>query len=79
MLTGGGDAPLGRLDTKDGKIIRFYMVVPTYKEEIQYKLKYGMEKLEELFQGDDFSMVLDIHRPNLCAGFHEVLDADTFS
>lgn len=75
VLTGGGEGPLGTLKAKDGKLIHFYMVVPTYKEEIQYKLKYGMEKLEELFQGDDFPMVLDIHRPNLCADFHEVLDA----
>lgn len=75
VLTGGGDGPLGTLKTKDGKLIHFYMVVPAYKEEIQYKLKYGMEKLAELFQSGDFSMILDIRRPNLCADFHEVLDA----
>ncbi len=75
VLSGGGSGPLGTLKTKDGKEVRFYHAIPAYKEEIEFKLKYGMEALEERFK-KGLPTVLDIHRPNLCADFHEVLDAE---
>ena len=62
------------LETEEGKKISFYMVVPAYKEEIEYKLKYGMEGLNQRFMEGKLPMILDIHRPNLCADFKEVLD-----
>ena len=62
------------LETEEGKTISFYMVIPAYKEEIEYKLKYGMEGLSQRFVEGKLPMVLDIRRPNLCADFQEVLD-----
>ena len=62
------------LETEDGKKISFYMLVPAYKEEIEYKLKYGMEGLHQRFVENRLPMVLDVHRPNFCADFKEVLD-----
>ena len=62
------------LETEDGKLIHFYMVVPAYKQEIEYKLKYGMEGLHQRFVEGKLSMALDIRRPNFCADFQEVLD-----
>ena len=62
------------LKAKDGTTVNFYMVLPAYKEEIEYKLRYGMEKLEERFMEGKVSLVWDIQRPNLCPDFTEVLD-----
>ncbi len=62
------------LKSKDGAEVKFYMVIPAYREEIEYKLKYGMEELGKRFAEGGLSLVLDPHRPNLCAGFTEVLD-----
>lgn len=63
------------METKDQKKINFYIVIPAYKEEIEYKLKYGMEALGQRFLEGHMPFVLDIHRPNLCEDFTEVLDA----
>ena len=60
--------------TEDGKEISMLMVVPAYKEEIEFKLKYGMEGLSDRFAERKLPLVLDIHRPNFCEDFHEVLD-----
>lgn len=62
------------LKTDSGKNITFYMLIPAYKEEIEYKLKYGMEGLSQRFAEGKLPMVLDVHRPNLCADFKEILD-----
>lgn len=70
----GGDGRLGGLETQDGRKINLYGVIPAYKEEIEYKLKYGMEGLDKLFREKKFPMILDIHRPNLCPDFKEILD-----
>lgn len=69
----GGD--LGGLTADDGCRLKLYGVIPAYKEEIEYKLKYGMEGLDRRFREGDLPMVLDVSRPNLCADFHEVLDS----
>ena len=60
--------------SEEGKKISFYMVIPAYKEEIEYKLKYGMEGLDQRFAEGKLPMMLDVHRPNLCADFKEILD-----
>lgn len=54
--------------------VLLYFVIPAYKEEIEYKLKYGMEGLQERYAKGDLPLILDPHRPNLCADFHEILD-----
>ena len=70
----GGDGPLSAMTAKDGRKINFYGVIPAYKEEIEYKLKYGMEGLDKVFREKGLSMVIDPKRPNFCADFTEVLD-----
>lgn len=65
---------MGHVETEDGHDVKLYMVIPAYKEEIEYKLKYGMEGLEKKFQEEKLPLVLDIHRPNYCADFKEILD-----
>ena len=62
------------METRDGKRVNFFFVIPAYKEEIEYKLKYGMSALEKVFQEKDLPMVLAPRRPNLCPDFKEVLD-----
>ncbi len=74
VLVGGGDGPLGSVTTQDGQRINLYNVIPAYKEEIEYKLKYGMEGLEKVFDEKRLNLVLDPKRPNLCADFKETLD-----
>lgn len=44
--------------------INFYQVFPLYKEELDYKMKYGTKKLLE--QLGDASLVVDINRNNYC-------------
>lgn len=56
------------VETKDGKRIKLLMVIPAYKEEIEYKLKYGMEQLDNIFAEKNLPLVIDIHRANYCEG-----------
>lgn len=65
---------LGRVETENGHDVMLYFVIPAYKEEIEYKLKYGMEGLEERFRESELPVILDTRRPNYCADFKEVLD-----
>lgn len=74
VLIGGGDGPLGSIAAGDGRRINLYNVIPAYKEEIEYKLKYGMEALDKVFEEKAMNPVIDPHRPNFCADFKEVLD-----
>ena len=67
LVQTGGD--MGSMKAEDGKEINFYMVVPAYKEEIEYKLEYGMEALDKRFCDGNLPMVLDIRRPNYCEDF----------
>ena len=46
-----------------------HMVVPAYREELEYKLEYGMEALDKRFCDGNLPMVLDIRRPNYCEDF----------
>ena len=65
---------LGRVETENGHGVMLFGLVPAYKEEIEYKLKYGMEGLSQRFAEGKLPVVLDVHRPNLCADFKEILD-----
>lgn len=65
---------LEAVETGDGRRVNLLFVIPAYKEEIEYKLKYGMAALSQRFREGELPMVLDTARPNLCAGFTEVLD-----
>ena len=56
---------------EEGKLVSFYMVIPAYREEIEYKLKYGMEELSRRFAENRLKLVLDVERPNFCADFKE--------
>ena len=62
------------LETEDGKKITFFMLIPAYKEEIEYKLKYGMEGLSQRFVESKMPLILDVRRPNFCEDFQEILD-----
>lgn len=74
VLVGGGDGALGHLDAQDGRRVNLLCVIPAYKEEVEYKLTYGMTALSKLYDDHDVYPVLNVHRPNLCADFTEVLD-----
>ncbi len=50
----------------DGTPIHLYMVMPAYKEEIEYKLKHGMGALDDLYTENDLPLVMDMHRKNVC-------------
>ena len=67
LVQTGGD--MGSMKAEDGTEINFYMVVPAYREEIEYKLEYGMEALDKRFCDGNLPMILDIHRPNYCEDF----------
>ena len=54
--------------------INFYYVFPLYKEELEYQMEYGTEKLFEKI--GNVSLVLDINRKNYCADFNKNTDAD---
>ena len=69
-----GDGDIEGVTAKDGTRINLYMVIPAYEEEIQYKLKYGMGELDEVFREKKLPMILDLQRENLCADFKEKLD-----
>lgn len=75
VVFSGGSGRLGRLDTEDGHRLSLLHLIPAYKEEIEYKLKYGMGELMKLFEEKDVDAVLNPKRPNLCANFKEVLDS----
>ncbi len=62
------------LTAEGGQQIMLYQVVPCYKEEIEYKLKYGMDELHQRFYDHGALGPLDPKRPNLCQDFREVLD-----
>lgn len=53
------------VDTKDGNKINLYYVIPLYKEEVEYKLEYGMDALMEKLENTDW-IILDNERENTC-------------
>jgi len=48
------------------KEIYFYSAIPIYKEELEYKLEHGTDKLLSLFQQFDIDEIVDINRKNVC-------------
>ncbi len=62
------------VETEDGKRINLLMLIPAYQEEIEYKLKYGMQKLDEVYAEKNIPLVIDLQRPNFCEDFKERLD-----
>lgn len=48
------------------KEIYFYAAIPIYKEELEYKLKHGTDKLLEIFEQYDIDEIIDINRKNVC-------------
>lgn len=72
LSQGGGNMEC--VNTADGRKINLLLVIPAYQEEIEYKLKYGMSALDEVFRKNELSMILDITRPNYCSDFQERLD-----
>ncbi|PYI51607.1 suppressor of fused domain protein [Paenibacillus flagellatus] len=62
------DDDLSVIPTKDGNKVHAYFLVPLYREEMEYKLEYGMEALmEKLFELGNDALVLNPKRKNTCA------------
>jgi hypothetical protein len=53
-----------RLRINKDKTIHFHSVIPIYKEEMEFKLKYGAEALLERFEKNGVDELLDIRRPS---------------
>ncbi len=53
------------IETED-KEIYFYSAIPIYKEELEYKLEHGTDKLISLFKQYDIDEIVDINRQNVC-------------
>lgn len=49
----------------DGDRVNFYQIIPLYENEMDYKIQNGVEALLNRFP-DDFDMVVDISRGNVC-------------
>jgi hypothetical protein len=49
------------------KIIRFYGLYPLYRGEVDLKLKKGAEFVDELFEKNRITEIVDLNRPDLSA------------
>ena len=49
-----------------GKKVRFYQVIPTYQEEMEYKLKNGCQALVEKLIENGIDMIINPQRKNVC-------------
>jgi len=56
-----------RLALPDGRTVRFWSVVPVYKEEMELKLEKGADALFERFDEAGITDVVDPDRPNVAA------------
>jgi hypothetical protein len=67
-LVFGDDFPLIPRDDDDGKTIGLLMLLPLYREEMEYKLKHGAEELIDRFEkrGMDVVHLFQPDRPNVC-------------
>ena len=63
MLFGEG---FKKLRVRDDKTIHFLSLIPLYKEEMNYKLDKGIEKLYEKFDKYGVNELLDVTRRNTC-------------
>lgn len=57
-----------QLTISDEKTIAFFSLVPLYEEEMNFKLRHGVDALIECFQEEGIDEVLDIRRRNVCKG-----------
>jgi Suppressor of fused protein (SUFU) len=55
-----------RLKVNKTKQINFYCLYPLYKEEMDYKLKKGLDALIDRFEKHHVTDVVDINRRNVC-------------
>lgn len=55
-----------KLNITNEKIIRFYCLFPLYKEEMEHKLKMGLNALIDRFEKHNIVDVIDINRKNTC-------------
>lgn len=55
----------GRLEIGKEKVIFFFALVPLYADEMNLKLKRGVEHLENLFEKHKVRDVVDVSRPNV--------------
>ncbi|WP_288883017.1 suppressor of fused domain protein [Pedobacter panaciterrae] len=56
-----------QLEISENKVINFYSLYPTYKEEMNYKLNKGSDALLDKFREFRVSSVIDVNRINTCA------------
>ena len=56
------------LSVRDDKVIRFWSLVPLYREELDYKLRYGTDALEDLFAEQSVGDLVDVDRANVALG-----------
>lgn len=54
------------LETKEGKHITFYTMLPLYREEMDFKMKKGVDALLARFESEDIIDVVDLNRKNVC-------------
>ena len=50
----------------NNKTINIYSMIPLYQEEMDYKLKYGLEGLLNKFDTYGIKEIIDINRTNTC-------------
>ena len=54
------------LKAEGDKIIRFYNLIPIYREEMEYKLNNGTDALIEKFSANDVRDIVELDRMNTC-------------
>lgn len=57
-----------QLDMPNGRTVHFHALVPLYREEMEFKLKYGTDALLERFAEAEVNELLDVRRSNVCGG-----------
>jgi hypothetical protein len=55
-----------KLKVDDDKTIHFLSVIPLYREEMDFKLKYGFDKLIDRLNEHHGNEVIDANRKNVC-------------
>jgi len=54
------------LKVNESRKIKFFSIIPIYKEEMEYKLKYGINALTEKFDQYKINEVINLNRKNVC-------------
>ena len=57
---------LEAVNTRDGSVVNLYMVIPVYREEIEFGREYGIAALNEVFGENQMTLVINMNRPNYC-------------